>query len=311
MNALLLPQQADGLLPHRAPMLLLDEVVDYREGTVRANVMIGPDHLFADGDGELDPVALVEILAQAAAVLRGCRAKVEEDDEQRIGFLAGLKRMKISSTARVGDHLSAEVRQSAAIGQAVVMEGRLSRGGDCLAEGTLNVWEELTGGMANGARRAALLGGPSGPTFIQPRALEGASPIYRAVSAGARQGGLSVEQNEVIGEFCFDESFAGFQGHFPGFPILPGIVMLEIVLLLSEHLTCHPMKLAEVERAKFAGQVRPGESIHARVHLTPFEKDWRIGASIINPASDTLILKLNATARQVDSLRADEDSIRS
>lgn len=49
-----------------------------------------------------------------------------------------------------------------------------------------------------------------------------------------------------------------FEGHYPGFPLLPGLFLLDRV----ERLVRRPsLRLAGLERAKFVRPVRPGDSL--------------------------------------------------
>lgn len=61
--------------------------------------------------------------------------------------------------------------------------------------------------------------------------------------------------------FTFQESFIGFQGHFPGHPVLPGVCLVQAALILSEALRRQKMRLTEIVNAKFFAPVLPGQSI--------------------------------------------------
>lgn len=80
--------------------------------------------------------------------------------------------------------------------------------------------------------------------------------ILRAALAAPRLDGDRAEQS-----FCFAEEFAGFGGHFPGYPILPAILQVLLGQLLAERWRGRPLRLATLERAKFTRQLRPGERI--------------------------------------------------
>lgn len=62
-----------------------------------------------------------------------------------------------------------------------------------------------------------------------------------------------------------DESF--LQGHFPGFPVVPGIVLCEIIaqsagILVADHLKQGLMPLfAGIDSVRFRRMVRPGDRI--------------------------------------------------
>ncbi|MDR2726549.1 MAG: hypothetical protein LBC10_00975 [Deltaproteobacteria bacterium] len=71
--------------------------------------------------------------------------------------------------------------------------------------------------------------------------------------------------NVMEADFFFGPDFAGFDGHFPGDPILPGIAQFMAVVL-----TAHPdgrAKLLQVGRTKFLNLVRPGDTVHVRATL--------------------------------------------
>ena len=66
-------------------------------------------------------------------------------------------------------------------------------------------------------------------------------------------------------EFFWGPDFAGFEGHFPGDPILPGIAQIMAVAL-----TARPdgqAKLLQVGRTKFMGFVRPGDTMRIQATL--------------------------------------------
>ena len=63
------------------------------------------------------------------------------------------------------------------------------------------------------------------------------------------------------GSCLFDSDFPGFQGHFPGNPILPGACLIEAAVQLISCGTKQNLVPAEVERVKFFSPVKPGEEV--------------------------------------------------
>ena len=84
--------------------------------------------------------------------------------------------------------------------------------------------------------------------------------LRRAVAA-ARTGLQTAEDGAVSGEFCFSEEFVGFAGHFPGYPLVPGVVQLLLAQTLIEERCGAVLRLTEVGNAKFFEQLRPGTEI--------------------------------------------------
>lgn len=62
--------------------------------------------------------------------------------------------------------------------------------------------------------------------------------------------------------------------HFPGFPILPGVMMLEALVQAGRHFAAgaedpppRPLVVAEVRNVRYSGMVRPGETLSLAVTL--------------------------------------------
>lgn len=65
----------------------------------------------------------------------------------------------------------------------------------------------------------------------------------------------------------FPDDFVGFDGHFPGNPIVPGIVqIMSAAYVAAQH---GGGRLQAVKRCKFMRPVRPGERIWLVVERTP------------------------------------------
>lgn len=67
--------QLETLLPHRPPMRLIDELVAADDKSVRCAATPGTDFVFALPDGTFEPLVLLELMAQTAAVLAGLQAR--------------------------------------------------------------------------------------------------------------------------------------------------------------------------------------------------------------------------------------------
>lgn len=78
------------LLPHDAPMILLDSVIDVRDTGLTAQVTITPQSLFADEHGVPAWVGL-EYMGQAIAAYAGAHAR-RRGEPVRIGFLVSTRR---------------------------------------------------------------------------------------------------------------------------------------------------------------------------------------------------------------------------
>ena len=67
------------------------------------------------------------------------------------------------------------------------------------------------------------------------------------------------------GEECF------LRGHFPGFPVVPGVILCEIMaqsctLILGERLKGHTPFYAGLDKVRFKHMVRPGDTVEVSAH---------------------------------------------
>ncbi len=70
--------------------------------------------------------------------------------------------------------------------------------------------------------------------------------------------------------------------HFPGFPILPGVMMLEVLVQAARKLAAGrddrprmPLVVAEARNVKYAAMVKPGQALAVEVTLAGREGDGR------------------------------------
>lgn len=72
---------------------------------------------------------------------------------------------------------------------------------------------------------------------------------------------------EASADFLFPADFIGFQGHFPGNPILPAIVQLALVRFLAVRLLKKPLTPSHHQKIKFKGVLRPGDPVTVNIIL--------------------------------------------
>jgi 3-hydroxyacyl-[acyl-carrier-protein] dehydratase len=71
----------------------------------------------------------------------------------------------------------------------------------------------------------------------------------------------AIAPDKAVGRYLFPQSFIGFAGHFPGYPVLPAYVQVLTALTVIEEWKGRPFQLASVERAKFHIELRPDQEI--------------------------------------------------
>lgn len=134
-----LPMVAEELIPHRAPMRLVDTLVSVDDGCAVAETVLPRTSLMADGEGTIDEVAFMELIAQGYAAFKGYMDR-RTGRPPGEGFLVGVRNLEITGRAYAGDRLRTSIRTVAVIGGFAVVEGAVARGDEILASGTLKLW---------------------------------------------------------------------------------------------------------------------------------------------------------------------------
>jgi len=95
-------------LPHRPPMVLIDEIIDVTMTQGRCRTTIKPDCVFAI-DGKVHPTAMLEFVAQACAIGVGVMSE-KLNERPRLGFIIGCREMTFAiDHYSVGDVLEISV----------------------------------------------------------------------------------------------------------------------------------------------------------------------------------------------------------
>jgi len=88
--------------------------------------------------------------------------------------------------------------------------------------------------------------------------------IEKLIEAAAVTDAEFVEEGTAIRRsYLFAADFPVFQGHFPGFPLLPAVVQITVGRLLVQQLRGGEADLAVMENARFIQQIQPGQRVDA------------------------------------------------
>lgn len=138
-DALSLPMAAQSLLPHRPPMLLVDTLIAFEPGCGSVSASVGQDNLFVDSRGQLDSVALVEMIAQSYAAIKGYEDTLNQIPVKQ-GYLVGSRKVSLLKTVYAGESLLIEITTSAVLEGFSVIDGVIKRGDETVAEGSVKLW---------------------------------------------------------------------------------------------------------------------------------------------------------------------------
>ena len=79
----------------------------------------------------------------------------------------------------------------------------------------------------------------------------------------------------IVAELDVDPELPLFKGHFPDYPVLPGVIIMEALaqaasccLLVQDDKAGSIGFLAGIDKAKFREQVRPGDTVRLEAEIT-------------------------------------------
>jgi 3-hydroxyacyl-[acyl-carrier-protein] dehydratase len=119
-------------------------------------------------------------------------------------------------------------------------------------------------------------------------------------------------ENSIQTEWRVAEDLACFAGHYPGDPILPGVIVSEFAIQSGAILVGSSARvgdgvpvLVKIADARFRKIVRPGETLAARVELVDVVGPARYLKAVVTSAGET-VAKLSFTVALVEPAEAEE-----
>lgn len=92
---------------------------------------------------------------------------------------------------------------------------------------------------------------------------------------------LESTDNSITAQLALDASDAIYQGHFPGNPVTPGVVQLEIIKELLSHVWNSEVTLVSMATAKYLAILNPVTTPVVEVQLTLQQQEdqtWKVAA---------------------------------
>lgn len=97
---------------------------------------------------------------------------------------------------------------------------------------------------------------------------------------------LEQTENTIVSRVSLSGSHPIFEGHFPGNPVTPGVVQIQMVKELLEKARERNFTLKEVGRCKFMAILNPAEDQEFDIRITWTEEDGRVKINALGTSID-------------------------
>lgn len=133
-----LPMAAEMLVPHRRPFLLVDRLIEFSGVSGVVESYISMDNLFVTEDGHLKEIAMVEILAQSAAAVKGY-SDLQQGKEISMGFLVDIRGFNFMKRCNKGDTIQTRIEIAKSFSGFSLINGSLVCSGNEIASGSIKL----------------------------------------------------------------------------------------------------------------------------------------------------------------------------
>ena len=127
------------LIPQRAPILMVDELLKAEEYEGICQLVIQQDNRFLEADGSLSATGLVEHIAQSASALCGYHALERGERQPPKAYIGEVKHFHCYRQPYVGEILQTHIKLYTQVGHVTLLEGTVEVEGERIAETQLKI----------------------------------------------------------------------------------------------------------------------------------------------------------------------------
>lgn len=274
-----LPCSISDLIPQKGKMSFEQKLLIAKTDDGESNTIINEDNIFLEDHNHLSNIVLIEYINQLNAAVQGYTGKCNNETTEK-GLFVGLQEVEFFQTVILGDFLTLKSFLLEEVSQVTFIQGIIYRDGEKIAElvtklykvKDLSEFELLTNH------------GQIPPQKIELNLSNHQPPAY--LSSSMRRKLYTYLQGTIIGDdfisfkIACPDDFDAFDGHFPGNPILPGIILLEIGKLGLELFVKKSVTLKSIKKMKISGVVLPNQVISCAIKIDK-NNDSRLSFSVI------------------------------
>ncbi len=261
-----LPCPIRDLIPQKGKMGFDENLIKVESKNGEGSALIKEDNIFLNFNKELSNIALIEFVNQLAAAVQGYNEKSNNKKPVK-GLFVGVQEAEFFQTVKSGDLLTLTGSVTEEVAQVTFLEGIIERDGERITRlitklyevSGLSEFESLMSRERHELEKKVVLLNKNEP----PACLS--SDMRRKLYSYMQ--GTEIGNDYISFKISCPEDFEAFDGHFPGNPLLPGIMLLEIGNLALEIFINSPFVINYIKKMKIAGIVFPGQAVSCNIKI--------------------------------------------
>ena len=125
--------EIDRLIPQRAPIRMVDRLLDVDDTMVTTAFVVRADNYFATAEGVMAEPGLIEHIAQSASALAGYLTLKAGDRTAPVGYIGEIKNFHCYRCPRIGEELQTTVTLDNEVDGITLVTGEVRSSGELLA----------------------------------------------------------------------------------------------------------------------------------------------------------------------------------
>lgn len=250
--------EVNDKIPHRDEMRLIDGIAFKDKNKVTLSIIVPSDSIFVAPDKVVAPLAMIEMLAQLCSAQYTFEEGLDHDGHL-CGYLVGIDNVKFTEPVYAGDKLDLIAWNVIELKEVHRILGEVFRDDIIVGQAELTLYktEEWISQPEIADHQKGLVNVLSKEYSLWASERDTVSKeIVQSIS------NIDVKHEESVeATICFQPDFVGFSGHFPGYPVLPGIVIIYAGWLLAEMCANKKLDLYFIKKAKFIRPIHPLDTV--------------------------------------------------
>lgn len=261
-----LPCSVRDLIPQKGKMGFEQMLIKTKSDNGQSTAIINEGNIFLDDQHQLSNAALIEYVNQLIAAVQGYNA-TDKNETVKNGLFVGLQDVEFFRPVYLGDSLTIKRYLTEEVAQVNFVQGIIDRDNEKIAEFVTKIYEVKDLEELNLLTNHGRISQHKNDMILnnhQPQ-FHLSSNMHRKLYSYLHD--LIISDDLITFKIACPDDFDAFDGHFPGNPILPGIILLEIAKLTLELYINKSVIIRAIKKMKISGVVLPNQVISCTLKI--------------------------------------------